>query len=100
MIKKHEAGWDRISKLKEQPDRKYGLDGLSRTQKEEQEINGLIAGLFSGPDGAAVIDYLRSITIERVCGPAIDDCALRHLEGQRYLVGLIEQRINLGRQGE
>jgi hypothetical protein len=40
-----------------------------------------------------VLKYLRSITIEAVTGPAASDAELRHLEGQRYLVGLIERRI-------
>ena len=37
--------------------------------------------------------YLRSITIEAVTGPAASDAELAHLEGQRYIVGLIERRI-------
>jgi len=37
--------------------------------------------------------YLRSITIEMVHGPNVATEELRHSEGQRYIVGLIEQRI-------
>jgi len=39
------------------------------------------------------MQYLRSITIESVSGANISDAELRHLEGQRYLVGLIERRF-------
>ena len=48
---------------------------------------------FRTPTGQEVIKYLRSITIEAVTGPAASDAELRHLEGQRYIVGLIERRI-------
>jgi len=37
---------------------------------------------------------LRSITIESVQGPNASDAELRHLEGQRYLVGVVERRIS------
>jgi hypothetical protein len=40
-----------------------------------------------------VLRYLRSVTIEMVHGPNVTTEELRHLEGQRYIVGLIEQRI-------
>ena len=43
--------------------------------------------------------YLKSITINRIGGPAMDDNALRHLEGQRYIVGLLEMRLQLGIKG-
>jgi len=49
--------------------------------------------LFRTPTGKAVMSYLRSITIEAVSGANISDAELRHLEGQRYLVGLIERRF-------
>ena len=49
--------------------------------------------LFKSPTGEAVLQYLRSITIEAVSGPNISSEELRHLEGQRYIVGLLERRI-------
>jgi len=42
------------------------------------------------------MDYLKSITINAVAGPEQSDSALRHLEGSRFLVGLIDTRIKLG----
>jgi len=73
-----------------------GLDGQPRTIEVEDQINDLFASLFSQPSGTAVLNYLRSITIEMVAGPEVTDAQLRHLEGQRYLVGLISRRINAG----
>lgn len=53
-----------------------------------------IASLFSTPSGQKVRQYLKSITIESVHGSAVTDGVLRHAEGQRYIVGLIDRRIN------
>ena len=69
-----------------------GLDGFARSKEDESLINQNINALFRTPNGKAVMKYLRSITIEAVTGPNVSDAELRHLEGQRYLVGLIERR--------
>jgi hypothetical protein len=45
----------------------------------------------------SVLQYLKAITIDSVAGPEISDHALRHLEGQRYIVGLIQRRVNKGK---
>lgn len=52
-----------------------------------------MAQIFESPTGKEVLRYLRSVTIEMVNGPNVTTEELRHLEGQRYIVGLIEQRI-------
>lgn len=70
-----------------------GLDGIQRASDKDVEISKNIAQIFSTPTGKEVLRYLRSITIEMVNGPSVSTEELRHLEGQRYLVGLIEQRI-------
>ena len=70
-----------------------GLDGIQRASDRDVEISKNIAQIFSTPTGKEVLRYLRSITIEMVNGPSVSTEELRHLEGQRYLVGLIEQRI-------
>lgn len=44
------------------------------------------ARLFATPDGEAVLQHLKSMTIDRCLGPESGDNALRHLEGQRHLV--------------
>ena len=75
----------------EMPDVNHlGLDGFPRPKEEDDRISTNINSLFRTPNGKAVMQYLRSITIEAVSGANISDAELRHLEGQRYLVGLIE----------
>lgn len=73
-----------------------GLDGYQRGQKEDERISLDITTLFSTDAGASVLKYLRSITIESVNGAGVSDAELRHMEGQRYIVGLIESRIRHG----
>ena len=70
-----------------------GLDGIQRQNDKDKEISQNVAEVFSSPTGKEVLRYLRSITIEMVNGPNVTTEELRHIEGQRYIVGLIEQRI-------
>ena len=70
-----------------------GIDGIQRNSTQEQRISLNIAEIFKTPTGAEVLKYLRSITIEMVNGPNVTTEELRHMEGQRYLVGLIEARM-------
>lgn len=70
-----------------------GIDGIQRNKERDLEISQDIASVFSGPTGVQVLKYLRSITIEMVHGPNVASEELRHHEGQRYIVGLLEQRI-------
>jgi hypothetical protein len=59
-----------------------------------------MAEIFGTPTGAEVLKYLRAVTIEMVNGPAVSANELMHMEGQRYLVGLIERRIAHGRRSK
>lgn len=70
-----------------------GIDGIQRPAESDLQISMNVAEVFSTPTGAEVLRYLRSVTIEMVNGPNVTTEELRHLEGQRYLVGLLEQRI-------
>jgi hypothetical protein len=70
-----------------------GIDGIQRPAESDLQISMNVAEIFSSPSGAEVLRYLRSITIEMVNGPNVSTEELRHLEGQRYLVGLLETRI-------
>ena len=58
------------------------LDGYPREQSEDELISLNFVSLFSSPNGAEVLKYLRSITIEAVHGSAVTDEVLRHAEGQ------------------
>jgi hypothetical protein len=71
-----------------------GVDGIQRPLQRDKEISLNVAEIFRTPTGNAVLKYLRSITIEMVNGPHVSTEELRHLEGQRYIVGLIESRMN------
>ncbi len=71
-----------------------GLDGHARSKELDEQISLNVASLFSTDGGREVLRYLRSITIESVHGAAVSDAELRHMEGQRYIVGILESRIN------
>lgn len=71
-----------------------GLDGIVRKPEDDVNISKNIAQIFGSPTGKEVLRYLRSVTIEMVNGPNVTTEELRHVEGQRYIVGLIEQRIS------
>ena len=73
-----------------------GPDGISRSREKENELNADMANLFAGPLGTKMLDYLKSITSHSVAGPEQSDSALRHLEGGRYIVGLISARLEMG----
>lgn len=70
-----------------------GVDGYQRGSETDSEISQNVAQIFNSPTGKEVLRYLRSVTIEMVNGPNVTTEELRHIEGQRYIVGLIEQRI-------
>jgi len=70
-----------------------GIDGVQRKSDLDKQISHNVSKVFESPTGKEVIRYLRSVTIEMVNGPNVTTEELRHIEGQRYIVGLIEQRI-------
>ena len=73
-----------------------GIDGIQRTANQDKIISTTVAHLFETEMGKAVMEYLKSITVNRVHGPNITTEELRHHEGQRYIVGLLEARIQHG----
>lgn len=77
-----------------------GSDGVQRPAELERRLNEAFAAIFAGENGRVALDYLRSITVLNVTGPAVSDAQLRHLEGQRFLVALIERRLDHGRNHE
>ena len=78
------------------PDMLIGLDGIKRKPQDEENLNTLFYKMFNTPGGSEILKHLKSLTIEAVGGPEISDTSLRHLEGQRYIVGLIQRRFNKG----
>jgi len=62
----------------------YDISGLS-----EEEIKIAFMKCFDSREGRIVLSFLKRMTMERFMGPEVSDAGLRHLEGQRYLVGYI-----------
>jgi hypothetical protein len=77
-----------------------GVDGYQRSSSLDSQISKNVSVVFESPTGKEVLRYLRSITIEMVNGPNVTTEELRHLEGQRYIVGLIERRIEHGHRSK
>ena len=88
--------WDGLKTKKPIPAK--SIDGYVRSEQEERNLNKSFAGLFKGDDGKLVLDYIKSITTEAVAGPNIDSNQLFHLEGMRFLAGVIQTRIKKGEQ--
>jgi hypothetical protein len=61
-------------------------------QEAEDRLNSAIHAMMTSPPGLEVMKWLRRITIETVAGPEVSNKTLRHLEGQRFIVGLLETR--------
>jgi len=83
-----------LSSKKQTKQVNIGVDGYQRTKEVDEQISQNFAHLFSSDTGKEVLRYLRTITIEIVHGANVSTEELRHIEGQRYVVGLIETRIN------
>ena len=81
---------------REKPKITNSIDGYVRSAEAEQILNKHFANVFKGDEGKKVLSYLQSITIEAVAGPNIDSNRLFHLEGMRFLVGIIKTRITNG----
>ena len=77
--------------------RRMGPDGILRLVADEEELDKLSAATFKEAQAQKFLSYLKSITINNTLGPGASNEELRHLEGQRYLVAIIERRIENGR---
>jgi len=88
--------WEGLKNKKPIPAK--SIDGYIRASDEELKLNKTFATVFKGDDGKVVLDYIKSITTEAVAGPNIDSNQLFHLEGMRFLAGIIQTRIKKGEQ--
>lgn len=75
---------------------RVGIDGIERSVEVDKRINENIAALLGTDAGKRLMEYLESITIKNVSGPLVTSDELRHREGQRYIVGILSQRIQQG----
>ena len=88
--------WEGLKEKKPIPAK--SIDGYVRSADQESKLNKAFAALFKGDDGKVILDYIKSITTEAVAGPNIDSNQLFHLEGMRFLAGIIQTRIKKGEQ--
>ena len=65
------------------PNTLIGLDNIQRNTKDEENLNTLFYKMFNTAGGSEILKYLKKLTLDAV-------------EGQRYLVGLIQRRVNKG----
>lgn len=61
--------------------------GAMPEPEQATELAAAAARCLSGVDGQRLLDGLVGMTLHRTAGPGLSDAALRHLEGQRALVG-------------
>jgi hypothetical protein len=73
-----------------------GPDGMVRPATQNNQINEAFFETFKGACAERVLQYLRSITLHIVNGPDASDGALRHREGMRDLMRIINARIEAG----
>ena len=73
-------------------------DGFQYTKDAESRLNGTAVRVFETESGAEFLRYLENITINNINASGIDESALKHIEGQRWIVGVIKRRIFLGIQ--
>ena len=83
--------WDGLKEKRPIPAR--SIDGYVRTDEEERNLNKTFAGVFKNEDGKKILEYIKSITTEAVAGQNIESNGLFHLEGMRFLAGVIQTRI-------
>jgi len=76
------------------------LQNKTSNKAESKEIDQIFTSVFNQVNGKKVIEYLESITINSVCSPQATDSTLWHLEGQRYLLHIIKNKIKRGNTNE
>jgi len=92
------TSWDNLKDNKAQSKPVNSIDGYTRSPETEKKLNQIFGSVFKGDDGKQVLSYLRSITTEAVAGPNMSTNELFHLEGRRFLLAIIQSRINANLQ--
>lgn len=85
---------------KAQNQRQLGPDGHHWTPETNAKLNALALRVFSSGDGYELLNYLRNITLNRPLPPDATDGYLRHLEGQRYIVGVLVARMTQAQRSD
>lgn len=88
----------RPKKKEQTPDTYLAPDGRRRNKKFERELNEAFAIVFKGAAAQRVLEYLESISIRTVLERGSEPHEITYQEGARWLMGIIEQRIQLGEE--
>lgn len=75
-----------------------GPDLVFRSKREEVELDLAFARALDNPNGQKILRYLRSITLDAVAPPGVANEALQRLEGMRWIVSVIVNRVERGRK--
>ena len=78
------------------PNQYVGPDGLKRPPKFEHNLNESFAIVFKSAAGQDVLNYLKSVTTNRVLEPGLPENTYSYQEGARWLMGIISTRIKDG----
>ena len=78
------------------PNQYVGPDGVRRPPKIEHELNESFAIVFNSAAGKKALDYLKSVTTNRVLEPGLPENTYSYAEGARWLMGVISTRIKDG----
>lgn len=68
------------------------------SKKDTSEIDQIFAAVFSNPDGKKILEYFDSIVMNTTVNPTADSRVLWHLEGQRFMLQQIKNRIKRGKE--
>lgn len=74
----------------------HGAEGIQMPEALNEEISLEVCSLFSSPLGQKVMTYLRSFTTNFAHQPGAPLEVLAHREGARWLVGVIQARVEHG----
>ena len=66
---------------------------ITENEDAENELNELIHHVFTDPAGEKVLNWMKSISINHVLGPDATNEKLRHHEGMRFMVAVLEGRF-------
>jgi len=69
-----------------------------KQQPSDDGSDKLFASVFKGPDGQKVLQYLEHVTMNVFANPQSSSNSLWHLEGQRYLLGIIKNKSLRGKK--
>lgn len=71
--------------------------GPVQDDPESKKLHQAYAACFDTPAGRQVLEDLKTRTIQSVCSIGVDPTSLMHLEGQRWIVGIIDNFVERGR---